>query len=238
MVPLSPVDECLDRCRCCDPNGSCWELSYDGQYLEEDSPRLLPVRYHIEMGFTARLIINESPRLETKRLILRPFTLADAPRVQLLAGDKRIAATTALIPHPYPDGEAERWINTHPQAFEAGNAVNFAIVRRDDDLLIGAMGLEFHPKHRRAEVGYWIGHEFWEQGYATEALKAVLAYGFSRGVHRIWAEHFAHNPASGRVMQKAGMKHEGTLRHHMVKWDQPVDCEVYGILSTEFTAGS
>lgn len=188
------------------------------------------------MGITARLIIDEFPRLETIRLILRAFTLADAPRVQLLAGDKRIAATTALIPHPYPDAEAERWISTHPQVFESGCGVTFAVVRREGNLLIGAMGLEFHSKHRRGEVGYWIGHEFWGQGYATEALKAVLAYGFSRGVHRIWAEHFAHNPASGRVMQKAGMKHEGTLRHHMVKWDQSVDCEVYGILSTEFDA--
>jgi RimJ/RimL family protein N-acetyltransferase len=157
--------------------------------------------------------------------------MKDAPRVQLLAGDKQIAATTALIPHPYPDGEAERWIATHASAFASGQSVTFAIERRERHLLIGALGLEFHPKHNRAEVGYWIGREFWGQGYATEALKAVIAYGFSRGLHRIWAEHFAHNPASGRVLQKAGMTHEGTLRHHMVKWGEPVDCEVYGILA-------
>lgn len=104
----------------------------------------------------------------------------------------------------------------------------------ESGLLIGAIGLEIHPKHRRAEVGYWIGKDYWGQGFATEALKVVLAYGFSRGINRIWAEHFANNPASGRVMQKAGMKHEGTLRQHMVKWDRPVDCEVYGVLASEF----
>lgn len=186
------------------------------------------------MGFTASLITNDFPRLETERLVLRAFTLSDASRVQLLAGDELIAATTALIPHPYPDGEAERWISTHPIAFKEGLSVAFAVAQRRDNLLIGAMGLELHPKHQRAEVGYWIGREYWGSGYATEALKAVLAYAFSRGVHRVWAEHFSHNPASGRVMQKAGMRHEGTLRHHMVKGDQPVDCEVYGILDSEW----
>lgn len=183
---------------------------------------------------TFKIVPRAHPTIETRRLNLRAFTLSDAPRVRLLAGEREIAATTALIPHPYPDGEADRWISAHPAAFESGQSVTFAIERREGSVLIGAIGLEFHPKHNRAEVGYWIGREFWGQGYATEALKTVLTYGFSRGVHRIWAEHFAHNPASGRVLQKAGMKHEGTLRHHMVKWDQPVDCEVYGILSTEF----
>lgn len=162
--------------------------------------------------------------------------LSDAPRVQQLAGDKAIAATTSLIPHPYPDGEAERWISAHAASFAAGASARFAITRRDDHLLIGAIGLEIHPKHNRAEVGYWVGQEYWGQGYATEALRAILTYGFSLGLHRIWAEHFAHNPASGRVMQKVGMSHEGTLRHHMVKWDQAVDCEVYGILSSEFSS--
>lgn len=180
------------------------------------------------------VIADRLPRLETERLVLRAFELSDAPRVQQLAGDKEIAATTSLIPHPYPDGEAVKWISTHAASFAAGASARFAITRREDNLLIGAIGLEIHPKHNRAEVGYWIGMDYWGQGYATEALRPVLAYGFSRGLHRIWAEHFAHNPASGRVMQKVGMRHEGTLRHHMVKWGEPVDCEVYGILSSEF----
>lgn len=189
------------------------------------------------MGISIRTIEHSIPVLESKRLILRAFTLNDAPRVKLLAGDREIAATTSLVPHPYPDGEAERWILTHAGSFAAGESARFAITIRDGGLLIGAIGLEIHPKHRRAEVGYWIGKDYWGQGFATEALRPVLEYGFSLGINRIWAEHFAHNPASGRVMQKAGMKHEGTLRQHMVKWDQPVDCEVYGILASEFARG-
>ena len=173
------------------------------------------------------------PRLQTERLILRGFYLNDAPRVQRLAGDRAIAATTALIPHPYPDGAAEHWIGSHQSAFEAGTQITFAIVRRQDDLLVGAISLEVRPQHKRAEVGYWMGREYWGNGYTTEALRAVIEYAFSIGLHRVFAEHFSTNPASGRVMQKAGMRHEGTLRHHMMKWDEYVDCEVYGIIAAD-----
>lgn len=188
------------------------------------------------MKVVVTMIADRLPQLDTARLVLRAFELTDAKRVQLLAGDKAIAATTSLIPHPYPDGEAEKWISTHAASFAAGASARFAIMRRDDNVLVGAIGLEIHSKHNRAEVGYWIGREYWGLGYATEALHAILSYGFSRGLNRIWAEHFAHNPASGRVMQKAGMRHEGTLRQHMMKWGEPVDCEVYGILSSEFSS--
>lgn len=186
------------------------------------------------MGLSIRTVPEWYPRLETTRLVLRAFELTDASRVQLLAGDRAVAATTARIPHPYPDGEAERWIATHAIAFAEGRGLNLAIVRRADGPLVGSIGLEIQPWHARAEVGYWIGREFWGQGYATEALRAVLAYGFGRGLRRIWAEHFATNPASGRVLQKAGMRHEGTLRQHMLKWGEPMDCEVYGLLAEEF----
>jgi len=190
------------------------------------------------MGISIRSVTSALPQLQTERLALRAFMLTDAVRIQILAGDKAIAATTSLIPHPYPDGEAERWILTHAESFAAGESARFAITMRENGLLIGAIGLEIHPKHRRAEVGYWIGKDYWGQGFATEALQVVLAYGFERGINRIWAEHFANNPASGRVMQKAGMTHEGTLRQHMVKWDQPVDCEVYGILASDIARRS
>lgn len=187
------------------------------------------------MVLSIQTIKSAIPVLETERLTLRAFNLSEAPRVNLLAGEREIAATTAIIPHPYPDGEAERWIATHAQKWSDGVGVDFAIVLRADNTLIGAIGWMLKPVHQRAEVGYWIGRKFWGNGYATEALRAVIDHAFSLGINRVFAEHFAHNPASGRVMQKAGMKHEGTLRQHMVKWDQPVDCEVYGILASDFT---
>lgn len=171
------------------------------------------------------------PRLETARLILRGFAVADAPRVRELAGDRAIAATTMNIPHPYPDGAAEEWIAGLPESFANGNSAHFAITLRSTGELVGGCGLMFNDLHKRAELGYWIGKEYWGNGYATEAAIAVIDYAFSRGVNRVFAEHYHTNPASGRVLQKAGMKYEGTLRQQMIKWGEPVDCLVYSLLA-------
>lgn len=170
--------------------------------------------------------------------MLRPFTLDDAPRVRQLAGDARIADTTLRIPHPYPEGAAEEWIGTHAAAFGAGESAQFAVTLADSGELIGATGFEFSAAHNHAELGYWIGVAYWGKGYATEAGRALLEWGFrQRGVHRIHAHHFARNPASGRVMQKLGMRPEGCLRAHVRKNDRYEDCELYGILREEFGGG-
>ncbi len=176
------------------------------------------------------------PELRTERLLLRPFTLADAPVVQQLAGDRDIASTTLNIPHPYEIGMAEGWIGTHRQQCERGESVNFAIVRRQDGALIGAISLmNIEQRHEHAELGYWIGTPYWNKGYCTEAAEAVLHYGFTTlGLNRIHAYHFARNPASGRVMEKIGMVHEGCRRQHVKKWDVFEDLELYAILKTEY----
>lgn len=175
------------------------------------------------------------PKLLTERLLLRPFTLDDAPIVQQLAGDREIASTMVNIPHPYEDGMAEEWIGTHQERFDRGELVNWAIVRWGDDTLVGAIGLGIHPSHGRAELAYWIGKPFWGEGYCTEAAEAVLDYGFSvLGLNRIYADHMSRNPASGRVMEKIGMRYEGCLREHVKKWDVFEDIKVYGILRSEY----
>ncbi len=179
--------------------------------------------------------MKERPTLSTERLLLRPFTLADAPEVQRLAGDKAIASTTENIPHPYEDGMAEEWISTHEPRFERGELVNFAIVLRESDALIGAVGLIIEKKNQRAALGYWMGKPYWGNGYCTEAARAVVRYGFEAlGLNRISSTHMKRNPASGRVMQKIGMSHEGSLRKHVVKWDALEDIEMYSILRNEW----
>ncbi|HEY9636577.1 MAG TPA: GNAT family N-acetyltransferase [Coleofasciculaceae cyanobacterium] len=176
----------------------------------------------------------EQPTIQTQRLILRPFTFADAPDVQRLAGAHEIAATTLMIPHPYEDGMAEEWIKTHPAAFEEGTGVNFAIALRESGELCGAIGLGIDAENNNAELGYWIGKPYWGKGYCTEAARAVVEYGFEViGLHRIQATHFSHNPASGRVMQKIGMSYEGCRRQHTWKWEKFEDIELYGILKSD-----
>jgi RimJ/RimL family protein N-acetyltransferase len=170
--------------------------------------------------------------LETERLILRPFELSDAPDVQRLAGHREVALNTLTIPHPYPDGAAEEWIRKH---LEDADLQNFAIIRRSDHALVGTIGLVLKKDHDKGEIGYWIGVPYWNHGYATEAAAVLIDYGFKIfGLEKIFAAHFSRNAASGRVMLKNGMKHEGTLRHDIKKWDQYVDVEMYSILREEW----
>ena len=173
----------------------------------------------------------EQPTLRTARLVLRPLTLADAPRVQELAGAREVALNTLLIPHPYPDGAAEEWIAEREAKFEEGN-VTFAI---DDGELVGVMGLHIKRDDDTAEIGYWIGVPYWGRGYASEAGAEVIRYGFEvQKLNKIYAAYFARNPASGRVLRKLGMKHEGTLRQQHKKWGEYVDSEFYAILREDY----
>jgi [ribosomal protein S5]-alanine N-acetyltransferase len=175
------------------------------------------------------------PTLETKRLILRPFTLQDAPVVHELVSAREIADTTLAIPHPYEQGMAEAWIGSHQKGYDEGNSVHFAITVRESSQLVGSIGLQIHPIHSYAEMGYWVGVPYWGNGYCTEAVGAVIKYGFEdKGLNRIYAVHFKRNPASGRVMQKNGMVYEGCLHQHVRKWDGYEDLMQYGILQTEW----
>lgn len=179
--------------------------------------------------------MTNQPQLKTERLLLRPFTPKDAPIVQKLAGDKAIAATTINIPHPYTDGLAERWISTHKPRFRDSRGAIYAITLLENQQLMGSIGLVTVPDQKRAELGYWLGQPYWGRGYTTEAARELLRFGFTElGLNRIYANHFSRNPASGRVMQKIGMQYEGTMRQHIIKWDQFEDLKLYGILRNEW----
>ena len=175
------------------------------------------------------------PILTTARLLLRPFKLGDAGGLQRLAGDRAVADTTARIPHPYEDGMAESWIATLPQQFHDKQECTFAIVLKETSELIGCISLTLNMTDRRGELGYWIGCPFWNCGYCVEATRAVVDFGFSvLELNRIQAEHLTRNPASGRVMLKLGMRHEGRLHKHTQKWVVFEDVDVYGLLQAEW----
>jgi RimJ/RimL family protein N-acetyltransferase len=183
----------------------------------------------------ARLDLRELPTLQTRRLILRAFDLHDAPDVQRLAGERAIAATTSTIPHPYPDGVAEAWIAAQPELLARAESLVYAVTLLEDGRLIGAVGLGLQTEHKHAELGYWIGRPYWGKGYCTEAAAEVLHFAFETlRVHRVYAVHFASNPASGRVMQKLGMRYEGRRRQHILKWGRFEDLENYALLLPEY----
>ena len=176
----------------------------------------------------------EQPEIRTERLILRPFSLDDVDDVTTLVGDRDIASTTLRIPYPYDKRMAEEWIQSHQPRLVLDEGVVFAVTLIDSDQLIGSIGLEVERYFQRAELGYWIGKPFWNHGYATEGSAAVIDYGFnSLGLNRIYASHFVRNAGSKRVMEKNGMKFEGCMRQHIVKWGLFEDMNYYAILREE-----
>jgi [ribosomal protein S5]-alanine N-acetyltransferase len=174
------------------------------------------------------------PELTTERLHLRPFTAEDADRVSELLQRPEIAATTLNIEHPYPEDAAASWIASHRGAAETGESFAWAICRRDDGLLMGAIGIHVDDRHRCGTIGYWLGVPFWNQGFTTEAARAVIDFDFEAlHLHRIEATCLPHNVASAKVMQKAGMTYEGTLRHRYRKGDAWLDAATYAVIRDE-----
>jgi len=172
--------------------------------------------------------------LQTERLALRVYALSDIPALMPLIGAREVAATTLRIPHPYAESDAQDFIAGTQEEFSAGSGLRLGIVVRESDTLCGGVGLRIEPDHRRAELGYWIGVPYWGKGYATEAARAVVEYGFGTlRLHRIFASHFANNPASARVLRKIGMRHEGSLRARVLKWGEFLDLEMYGMVVSD-----
>src|SRR5579863_4595890 len=176
--------------------------------------------------------------LRTARLLLRSFEREDIPALVRLAGANEISATTLNIPHPYAEDDAETFLAKANEDFRAGRSVSFAISISPGRELCGAVGLNIADAHKRAELGYWIGVPFWGRGYATEAAGAVVAFGFETlRLRRIFAHHFSGNIASQRVLEKIGMRHEGSFPQHIQKWGRFVDVENYALLANDFRGG-
>lgn len=173
------------------------------------------------------------PTLETERLRLRPYNDTDIPELLPLIGTREVAATTLRIAHPYTEQDARGFL----ELTNKPDKLWLAITLRGDGRQIGGIGLRIELPQQHAELGYWLGVAYWGQGYATEASREMLRYGFENlGLHRIFASHFKHNPASGRILKKIGMQYEGCQRQHLLKWGQFVDSELYGILRREWKA--
>jgi RimJ/RimL family protein N-acetyltransferase len=154
-------------------------------------------------------MIHEQPTLATERLRLRAYRADDAARIQTLAGERDVAEMTSTIPHPYPDGAAERWIIQQAQSWQQGTAVTFAVTLRNKDEIIGAVGL-LNGERNEAEIGYWIGIPYQGKGYCTEAVEALIGFGIAElGITRFFARHLKRNPASGAVLRNAGLRKIG-----------------------------
>lgn len=173
--------------------------------------------------------------LTTERLLLRPFAEADLPALVQLAGSYQVARNTLHIPHPYTEEDAQFWLSITQQHRAQGTAHQFALELRDTGEFIGGSGLLPELRHHRAEAGYWLGAPYWGRGLATEALGALLRFGFEQlELNKIFATHHAENLASGRVMEKCGLTLEGRLPQHVWRDGQYLDLWQYGLLRQHY----
>jgi RimJ/RimL family protein N-acetyltransferase len=144
--------------------------------------------------------------LITRRLLVRPPALADAPALVALLNDRRIAQNTLRIPHPYQIADARAFISS---ANTSEDEIVFLITRNSAPGVIGACGIA-RLTFAGPELGYWIGVPFWGLGYATEAVCAVIDHAFrGLGNEFLGAGARVTNPASRRVLEKCGFRWTG-----------------------------
>lgn len=160
----------------------------------------------------------------TERLLLRPCWPEDAQALYNAIADEAIVRNLARAPWPYPESEAKRFVSVeHSETYPA-----FLLMERTDGTprLVGGCGLGDHDGV--AELGYWISRDHWGLGYATEAATAVIGIAKAIGHQILVASHFTDNPASGRVLRKAGFKPTGrTEQRHSCGRGSSAECALY-----------
>ncbi len=180
-------------------------------------------------------VFKSLPRLETERLILRRLQKSDVDDVFAYASDPEVARHVMWNAHASRE-ESEIFLRMVVGQYRRGAEAPWGIVLKEEDRIIGTCGfITWHPAHARAEVGYAIGRHYWNRGYTTEAVWAVLAFGFETlGLYRIEAICKVPNVASARVMEKLRMTYEGILRGYVFTKGEHHDVKSYAILRPEW----
>lgn len=176
------------------------------------------------------------PTLFTERLILSQPTVSDTEDLVFqMNSTSEISENTLTLPYPYLKQHADFWFQMADYSFKKKEAFVFGIREKENQKLIGGIGLHLDVANNKAEVGYWLGKSFWNNGYATEALQRILKFGFEELLlHKIYASHFLHNPASGKVLEKNGFEFEAILKQEIFKNGAYLDLRRFSILKNSF----
>lgn len=170
--------------------------------------------------------------IETERLYLRRFTVDDAQDMyRNWACDPEVTKYLRWQPHESVE-ETAGLLRIWTGQYENLNYYHWAIALKENNMAIGSIGiLEVSDLDESGEIGYCLGREWWGKGLMTEAARGVISFGFNQiGLNRLEAFHSVNNPASGRVMQKAGMLFEGMARQKYKCGLGFQDCNMYSIL--------
>lgn len=182
-----------------------------------------------------RLDDSGFPVLETERLVLRRPEISDARDVLVFRGDPIVQKYDDPAIHTIQ--EAEEFIHELLDEYRAQEGISWVVELKESKTVIGAFGFHhWDPGHRRAEAGYGIAYAYWGQGFGSEALKAMLRYGFEiLNLNRIYAGTIADNFESVRLLERNGFQREGTRRKHSWEDDGTFhDSAIYGLLVDEF----
>lgn len=171
----------------------------------------------------------------TERLVLRRYTYDDIPDVLRFASQPSVARVTSERIQATEEG-IRKYIDLQNsyQPFEKDKVFELAVERKEDGKVIGLLGMICRD-HRQGEIGWALGVEYRGQGYATEAARALMDYGFnSLGLHRIHADTSSDNLASWRIMERLGMRREALLRGSVYEEGKWLDKYIYGMLADEW----
>ena len=175
------------------------------------------------------------PSLETQDLCLRKPRMKDAKDIFRYASDPEVARYVLWEPHRSVS-ETVSFVRDLRARLRAGCPSSWVVVLRETDTVIGTIGFVWYSTdNNAAELGYSFSREYWNQGYATQALRAVIDSVFSSlPLNRLEAQHDVRNPASGRVMQKCGLTQEGILRGRIMNKGEYIDTALYSILRSDW----
>lgn len=164
------------------------------------------------------------PIIKSKKFILRPYRKGDEKAVFKHVNDKIISRNTATIPYPYPFKKAEEWVEVNLERNKKGNKENIVWAIEIDGEVSGTIGLHHITKEHKAEVGYWLGRQFWGRGIMTEAVKLVTKFGFEKlKLRRIYGHVYLFNEPSKKVLEKSGYKFEGIIKKESKKGKKYLD---------------
>jgi len=170
----------------------------------------------------------------TERLVIREVSISD--EVYIYEAASSCPKINMMHGNEFKNKESvSNYIEVLKKEYKNEKYKTLALADRCSDKFLGLITLDVDKIFPRAEISYWIDKRYRNKGYATESVKAIIKYGFSKlGLNRIQGMHFTNNPASGRVLEKAGMLYEGTLRQYVGMDDKFYDCKMYSILKLEY----
>ncbi|MFO8050452.1 MAG: GNAT family N-acetyltransferase [Thermoplasmatota archaeon] len=178
---------------------------------------------------------EEFPVIDCGDIILRRFRMEDAEDLARNINHRGISRYTLNIPYPYGPDDAIEFMAKNKDWYDAESDLNLAICKKEDDRVIGGIGLmKIEWQNKASEIGYWLGREHWGRGITPKAVRGMVKYGFKElGLHRISSVIFSPNKRSRRVMEKSGFEIEGILKDRYILEDEYVDGVMYAILDKD-----